>query len=112
MKLNWNFLAGREVQEKETPVGGVWIFFWNCTLMKQESNNNKRGCDNLLAYEIFNFPLCFLESTCCLISDSLSLFVTQSINHSLFFFKIKRMCKKKSWIPTPALGSLGSGLNH
>ena len=26
MKLNWNFLGGREVQNKKCSMGGVWIF--------------------------------------------------------------------------------------
>ena len=31
MKLNWNFIGGWGVQNKQPPVGGMDIF-WNCTL--------------------------------------------------------------------------------
>ena len=27
MKLNWNFLGGGRVQNKQPSVGGVWIFY-------------------------------------------------------------------------------------
>ena len=33
MKLKWNFLGGRGVQNKKPSVGGSMDIFWSCTII-------------------------------------------------------------------------------
>ena len=54
MKLNLNFLGGAGVQNKRPSAGGVWIFFWNCTIDASSQSANVNIYSNNLKLNLRN----------------------------------------------------------